>query len=241
MTDTSNIFARLPPEILICIYLQTANPSFSLTSIYIYSVLLSEHVRFIFCANVFDPTFDWGLEHPNLAIAQTFVVAQNWFTPEFAQRVQAECRNRVAVAFEATVPRTTAGAKLPSYCLRAPWTDQKVALLEELTRWNMKSTWTREKKRYPGLNEAIAEGRGNIVEIYAGPAVHCLIEERDILHALDIAASKSILESLISGFGSNGPVAEKSYDLILEALSKRKKSVGLIKQFKRKVVRERRR
>ena len=197
-----NIFDRLPAELLTLIYINTANASFPHTSKHIYRMLNNDHAHLSFCTNIWDPTYDWGLEHPDVSTAQSYVVAQNWFTPEFAAQVETRCQKRVCEGYQRTVPRTVPGAKLPAYCLQPPWTDQKEGLLVILTRWSVRPCWTGEKKRYAGLTEAVEQNRLAVVRAYTGSAVNSLIEETDIHHAIDVNATEPMMQALLcSKFG----------------------------------------
>ena len=197
---SENLFARLPPEILINIYVDTGNSQLPITCSCIYNSLNNDYARFKFCANIWDPTYDWGLEYPDLSTAQTHVVAQSWFTPALAERIERECQSRVVQGCQRTIPRTIPGAKLPAYCLRPPWTEEKAALLEILTRWNLKRSWSREKVRCLGLQEAMSEGFQNVVRAYMMPAVNFKLIMDDILSAIDAKLSEPTMTDIVQYF-----------------------------------------
>lgn len=194
-----DLFAVLPLEILTRIYFVSANPTFTLTSPHTYTALSSPYARLTFCANIFDHYYKWGLEDPRLDLAQTYVVNQRWFDLAFSKKVQAEVGRRVkGRSAWVRIPRAVVGAKLPAKVLGPPWVEEKVELLEQLAKWNLRADWTGGRKFYPGLREAIDERLARVVNIYLGDHVKVLVEGEIVLHAIAIDAGEDILAPLLS-------------------------------------------
>lgn len=185
---------RLSFDLLSAIYYNSANCSLPLASPCLYLTLSAEHTRLMFCADLFDATYDWDLEHyPRLDISQTEAVARPWFDAEFALKVEEEVARRL----HGGNPRVIIGAKLPSRLLRAPWTEAETQLIARMINWDLRAHWSRDRRVYPGLKEAIKENNAAMVDHFLGLKVNAECDDDTILYAINHGALQQMLIKLI--------------------------------------------
>ena len=222
-TSQQCLFSALPLELLTRIYVDTGNAFFPLACKHLYSSFSSEYTRLTFCANIWDPSYCWGQEYPDLSKAQTAVLVQNWFTPSFAQRVEEEITKRIASKNPTTrtIPRSIPGARLPSYCLRPPWTEEKTELLNKCLKWNVRAHWTREKRSYPGLLEAIEGGWIAVIQAYTHPAINCEVEEAIVLKAIQENVPRDALVRLIRQHFGTGRIKGMTETEVYKTIERR--------------------
>ncbi|KAH0544352.1 hypothetical protein FGG08_001493 [Glutinoglossum americanum] len=145
---------RLPPELLQTIFILSDNLTLPLVSPLLALSLSSHHVYKALCIRAFvvdSSKFEVDQE------LQSAVLKQPWFTMELVKMIEQELKNRNLPACSLLL------ARLPARLVRAPWTQEKLELLNQLLVYRAQVDWintTIGEEAERGLRDAILEGCG---------------------------------------------------------------------------------
>lgn len=103
------------------------------------------------------------------------------------------------------IPWICVGTKLPRRILCPPWTEEKMDLLDRLVEWGLRAHWSRERRFYPGLTEAIDSGNLRVISQYVYHSVRAFVDQELVLHALEKNADERIIISLLEAYDATAP------------------------------------
>ena len=203
MSDPSGVvlsgpLVRLPVELLEEIYVLSETHVLPHVCRSFYLALSSESARLRFCTRLFyldNPRKDPDQKDACLRDNQTKILAQEWFTADFATRVKAAVEHiRASDMIAANVrskstPATYSGTKsntqihfslflrsvhLPARLLRGPWSQSKVDTLNWLFIWGLRMNPHHKLRWHESTRDAMVEGNWEALRILLtiGPDLH---------------------------------------------------------------------
>lgn len=218
----------IPLEILEPIYIQSENLAFIYVCRRFYSALNVDNVRLRFCTNTFyrgNPKRSQSDGASRIHL-QTAILSNKWFTLELSAQIEnavkklqeREHRQKEAEAKAYSATHLDSwrsarahkvlcadGVTLPRRLLYGPWTDDKINFLARLVRWNAKATSQDSGAAERGIQEAIMEGRPDVVILLSQPSIGIPLDMRLLrLAVLKGGCNKSIVK-MFAAFASGAP------------------------------------
>ncbi|KAI9783238.1 MAG: hypothetical protein M1839_004078 [Geoglossum umbratile] len=149
-----SLLERLPTELLQSIFVLSDNLQLPLASPILAQLLSSRHVYTALCSRAFPAHTD---EHDDPDL-QSALLRQPWFTLEFLEAMT----QRRGLSRGAGFPELRfQSARVPARLVSAPWTEEKMEMLEKLLAYNAQVDWfntTTGEEAEQGLRDAILEG-----------------------------------------------------------------------------------